>query len=292
MSQGKTFTVRRGQTAVPNRTIYDGFVGLGVTDGVANRLSVQAIGVLVLALSRPDDAPAGYRAYLGRGMGRDALLKALRELGAAGLRWQFKRTTAAGTMVTDTIISESPLTEDEAMAEWTAFVAKLDLAERAAAKEAAKAHAIEQERLALERAQADAREAEAAFRKLAERLGVQADQDAQAAMFDGAPISGARWAGQAVPPCDGLPAHGEPAHVSLGDTQVSKETSSFIDREIQANEKAGAVELPSQGGAGGRDDATMGPGRGAVRDLLAERRNRRELKRKSLRSGLDQEAGA
>jgi len=288
MSQGKTFTVRRGQTAVPNRTIYDGFVGLGVKDGVANRLSIQALGVLVLALSRPDDAPAGYRAYEGRGMGRDALLKALRELNAAGLRWQFKRATASGTMVTDTIISESPLTEDEAMGEWVAFVAKLEERERVAAKEAAKAHAVEQERLALERALADAAAAEKAFRELSERLGIQASQDDQAATLDGAPNSGARSAGGTAPTALRSPEHGKPAHVSLGDTQVSKETTSFIDREIQAN----AEQLPPQGGAGDRDDATMGQGREAVRDLLAERRNRRELKRKSLRSGLDHGAGA
>lgn len=64
----------------------------------------------------------GYRAFLGRGLGRDALLKANRELALAGLRFQFKRRSPAGSIITDTIISEAPMTAEEAEAEWHEFL--------------------------------------------------------------------------------------------------------------------------------------------------------------------------
>ena len=55
-------------------------------------------------------------------MGRDALLKANRELAAAGLRHQFKRRGPSGQVITDTIISEVPISAEEAEAEWLAYV--------------------------------------------------------------------------------------------------------------------------------------------------------------------------
>lgn len=119
MSAGKTFVVRRGQTAIPNSTIYNTFQGVPGKDGEPGRLSIQALGVLLLMLSRPSGrASMGYRAFLGRGMGRDGLLKALRELEGAGLRHQFKRRGAKGSIITDTIVSETPITATEAEAEW------------------------------------------------------------------------------------------------------------------------------------------------------------------------------
>lgn len=120
---GKTFTVRRGMTAIPNETIYGKYVGIPDADGDASQLSIQALGVLLMALSRPSGkASMGYRAFLGRGLGRDALLRANRELAAAGLRFQFKRRSPAGSIITDTIISESPMTAEEAEAEWHEFL--------------------------------------------------------------------------------------------------------------------------------------------------------------------------
>lgn len=121
---GKTFTVRRGMTAIPNQTIYGTFAALPDKDGDPSRLSIQSLGLLLLLLSRPSGkASMGYRAFQGRGMGRDALLKAFRELNAAGLRYQFKRRSPGGSIITDTVISETPLTADEAEAEWLQYVA-------------------------------------------------------------------------------------------------------------------------------------------------------------------------
>lgn len=120
---GKTFTVRRGMTAIPNETIYGKYVNLPDVDGDASQLSIQALGVLLMALSRPSGkASMGYRAFLGRGLGRDALLRANRELALAGLRFQFKRRSPAGSIITDTIISETPMTAEEAEAEWHEFL--------------------------------------------------------------------------------------------------------------------------------------------------------------------------
>lgn len=122
---GKTFTVRRGMTAIPNQTIYGTFAALEDKDGDPSRLSIQSLGLLLLLLSRPSGkASMGYRAFQGRGMGRDALLRAFRELGDAGLRYQFKRRSPGGSIITDTVISETPLTPEEAEAEWIAYVAK------------------------------------------------------------------------------------------------------------------------------------------------------------------------
>lgn len=120
---GKTFTVRRGMTAIPNETIYGKYVGLPDENGDASRLSIQSLGLLLLLLSRPSGrASMGYRAFQGQGMGRDALLKAFRELEAAGLRFQFKRRSPGGSIITDTVVSEVPMTKEEAEEEWLAQV--------------------------------------------------------------------------------------------------------------------------------------------------------------------------
>lgn len=283
MSEGTTFVVRRGQTAVPNRTIYNRYESLAAEAGEARALSIQALGVLLLALSRPDTAPSGYRAFQGRGLGRDGLLKAFRELGTTGHRHQFKRNGPNGHMVTDTIISEVPLNAEEAEAEWRSFVAGQDAAAQRAAKEGAALYARQAQAMALELAERDAQDAARACQALADELAAEA-----AGMDPGhrAPENGAPDENTA-PPCDGLPEHGEPAHLSVPDSQVSKETSSFRDRE---NQKAsGAKELPAQSGAADSNDAAPGEGRAAIRALLAERRAKREGKKDGLRPGHEQE---
>lgn len=102
MSAGKTFVVRRGMTAVPNRTVYD------------DRLSYAALGVLTVLLARPDGAPAGYRDLMGRGLGQAAMLTALRELDAAGYRHLIRRAGPRGRFVTDVVVSEVPITPEAA----------------------------------------------------------------------------------------------------------------------------------------------------------------------------------
>lgn len=103
---GKTFVRRRGTTSVPNATVHD------------ERLSYDALGILVVALSRPDTASQGYRSFMGKrkGVGQQSILRAFRELNAAGYRYQFKRHTGK-KVVTDTVISETPMRPEEAL-EW------------------------------------------------------------------------------------------------------------------------------------------------------------------------------
>lgn len=123
---GKTFTVRRGTTAIPNQTIYATHAALADDDGTAQALSIQSLGLLLLLLSRPTGkASMGYRALMGRGMGKVALLRALKELGLAGHLYRFKRRSPAGSIITDTVIAETPLTLQEAEEEWLAQVAQL-----------------------------------------------------------------------------------------------------------------------------------------------------------------------
>lgn len=255
MTQGRNFVVRRGQTAVPNRTIYERYQALGDAEDDAKPLSIQALGVLLLALSRPDEAAQGYRAFLGRGLGRDGLLKALKELGLAGHRHQFKRNGAGGHMVTDTLLSEVPMTPDAAEEEWKARVSTMDAEARQAARDGAAAYARQAEAMARELAERDAQEAARACQALAAELA------AEAAGYNRAPENGAS-APEPVDnppsPCDGSPAHGEAAHLSVPDSQVSKETSSFIDRESQENAEKQHQELPPQRGAAGPNDAAPG----------------------------------
>jgi len=110
-------------TAIPNETIYGTYLGLPDTNGDPSRLSIQSLGLLLLLLSRPSGrASMGYRAFQGQGMGRDALLRAFKELEAAGLRYQFKRRSPGGSIITDTVVSEVPLTAEEAEEEWLSNV--------------------------------------------------------------------------------------------------------------------------------------------------------------------------
>lgn len=102
MSKGKTFKRRRGTTAIPNRTVFD------------EGLSYAALGLLTVLLARPDTAPQGYRDLQGRGMGKEATMRALRELNEGGYRHQLRVSFGRGQMVTHTVISEEPMTETEA----------------------------------------------------------------------------------------------------------------------------------------------------------------------------------
>lgn len=122
MAGGKTFTVRRGQTAIPNATIYGSFSSLATEDGEPRRLSITALGLLLLMLSRPQGkASMGYRAFLDRGMGKTAVMRGLRELDAAGLRHQFKRRAPGGRgVITDTVVSECVIDRAEAEEIWLA----------------------------------------------------------------------------------------------------------------------------------------------------------------------------
>lgn len=123
---GKTFTVRRGTTAIPNQTIYARYEAIPDKDGEPGQLSIQALGLLLLLLSRPTGkASMGYRAMMGRGMGKVAVLKALKELSLVGHLYRFKRRSPAGSIITDTVLAEVPLTEEEAEAEWLAQVRQL-----------------------------------------------------------------------------------------------------------------------------------------------------------------------
>jgi hypothetical protein len=67
----------------------------------------------------------GYRALMGRGMGRTALLRALKELSLVGHLYRFKRRSPAGSIITDTVLAEVPLTPEEAEEEWLAQVRQL-----------------------------------------------------------------------------------------------------------------------------------------------------------------------
>jgi len=104
--EGATYYLRRGNVAIPNNTVYD------------ERLSYNALGVLVFLMGRPPGAPAGYRQLIRPGVGERAILGAFKELVAAGYRMQFLRRqqvkdTGKWTVVTDTYLSEEPLTLDE-----------------------------------------------------------------------------------------------------------------------------------------------------------------------------------
>jgi hypothetical protein len=102
VSVGKTYVIRRGVVAMPNRTVHDA------------HLSYAALGVLTVLLARPDGAPAGYRELMGRGLGEDAMRAALRELDAQGYRHLVRRHGERGRLVTDVVVSEVPLSPEEA----------------------------------------------------------------------------------------------------------------------------------------------------------------------------------
>jgi hypothetical protein len=102
---GRVVVVRRGNTVVPNATVYD------------ERLSYAALGLLVALLSRPQDRdiPMGYRAMVGRGLGEKATRDALRELETAGYRHLFLLAAKGRKGVkTDVVMSESPISREAA----------------------------------------------------------------------------------------------------------------------------------------------------------------------------------
>lgn len=100
--QGRVYVRRRGMTALPNGTVHD------------SRLSYAALGLLMVLLARPDGVPGGYRHMTGRGLGETATRRALRELSELGYRHQIRRRGTAGRWVTDTVVSEEPITAEEA----------------------------------------------------------------------------------------------------------------------------------------------------------------------------------
>lgn len=91
-------------------------------DGEPRRLSIQGLGLLLLLLSRPQGkASMGYRAFLDRGLGKTSVMRAMRELDAAGLRHQFKRRASSGRgVITDTVVSECVISREEAEEIWLA----------------------------------------------------------------------------------------------------------------------------------------------------------------------------
>lgn len=105
-AEGKTW-IRRGSVSIPNQTVYD------------DSISYAALGLLAIMLARPADAPQGYRAFLRPKVkvGQAGVLGPMAELVAAGYRRQFLRTTSSpngkAKVVTDTYISEAPLTPEE-----------------------------------------------------------------------------------------------------------------------------------------------------------------------------------
>lgn len=99
--------VRRGSVSIPNQTVYD------------SSISYAALGLLAILLARPEDAPQGYRNLMrpAANVGQASILSGLAELNRAGYRAQFLRTSSnakgRNTVVTDTYLSESPLTPEQ-----------------------------------------------------------------------------------------------------------------------------------------------------------------------------------
>lgn len=100
------FVVRRGATALPNRTVWD------------ERIGFAALGILARALATPPGAHLGYRAFSGRGMGEKAVRAAMRELEAAGYRHRFPVRGDGGRLRTVTVFSDVAISEEEALAEY------------------------------------------------------------------------------------------------------------------------------------------------------------------------------
>lgn len=98
------FVVRRSSTALSNAVIHD------------SNLSFAALGLLMVSLSLPPNAPCGYRAFLGRGMGEKAVRKALKELEELNYRFRF-RLRREGQLREVTVVADTPITKDEAHAE-------------------------------------------------------------------------------------------------------------------------------------------------------------------------------
>ena len=103
------FVVRRSSTALSNKVIHN------------QDLSFPALGLLMASLALPPNAPAGYRAFLGRGMGEKAVRTALRELETMNHRFRF-RIRREGQIRELTIVSDAPISKDEARAEIVAMM--------------------------------------------------------------------------------------------------------------------------------------------------------------------------
>ena len=102
--KGDFYVVRRSSTSLSNKVIHD------------KGLSFSALGLLMVCLSLPPNAPAGYRSFLGRGLGEKAVRKALHELEEKCFRFRFQ-THRSGQLRTLTIVSDVPLSRAEARAE-------------------------------------------------------------------------------------------------------------------------------------------------------------------------------
>lgn len=98
------FVVRRGSTSLGNRIILSG-------------LSYEAIGLLMTELTLRPGTPLGYREMEGRGAGRRRIQSAHAELEAAGLRHRFLVRSSGGVLRTVTVVTDEPMTGEEALAE-------------------------------------------------------------------------------------------------------------------------------------------------------------------------------
>lgn len=98
------FVVRRGSTSLGNRIILSG-------------LSYEAIGLLMTELTLRPGTPLGYREMEGRGAGRRRIQSAHAELEAAGLRHRFLVRSSGGVLRTVTVVTDDPMTGEEALAE-------------------------------------------------------------------------------------------------------------------------------------------------------------------------------
>lgn len=101
---GDFFVVRRGATAVPNQLVHN------------KDLSYAALALLLVTLSLPPGARAGYRELTGRGMGEKATRQALRELESMNYRFRFTHRRQ-GQLRDLTIVSDVPLRPADAFAE-------------------------------------------------------------------------------------------------------------------------------------------------------------------------------
>lgn len=102
MSQKAMFSsARRGGIAVPNAVVHN------------EDLSYVAMALLIKSLAMKPDAPMGYRALQGRGLGESATRKALRELEEKGFRFRF-RVRHEGKWRDWVVSSDSPIAPEDA----------------------------------------------------------------------------------------------------------------------------------------------------------------------------------
>lgn len=102
MSQKAMFSsARRGGIAVPNAVVHN------------EDLSYVAMALLIKSLAMKPDAPMGYRALQGRGLGESATRKALRELEEKGFRFRF-RVRHEGKWRDWVVSSDAPIGPEDA----------------------------------------------------------------------------------------------------------------------------------------------------------------------------------